>query len=41
MELQQLLSESIPNYPEWSKWWKILNKYKVNIFYPAPIAIKP
>ena len=34
------MSEGIPNYPDWSRWWQIVDKYKVNIFYTAPTAIR-
>ena len=30
----------IPNYPDSSRWWQIVDKYKVNIFYTAPTAIR-
>ena len=32
--------EGIPTYPDSSRWWKIIDKYKVNIFYTAPTAIR-
>ncbi len=32
--------EGIPNYPDMSRFWKIVEKYKVNIFYTAPTAIR-
>jgi acetyl-CoA synthetase len=32
--------EGIPNYPDTSRWWQIVDKYKVNIFYTAPTAIR-
>ena len=35
-----IMSEGIPNYPDWSRWWQIVDKYKVNIFYTAPTAIR-
>lgn len=35
-----ILYEGIPSYPDWSRWWKIISKYKVNIFYTAPTAIR-
>ena len=31
--------EGVPNYPDSSRWWQIVDKYKVNIFYAAPTAI--
>ena len=40
MELQQsCLKESQP-IPDSSRWWQIIDKYKVNIFYTAPTAIR-
>jgi acetyl-CoA synthetase len=35
-----VMYEGIPSYPDWSRWWKIIDKYKVNIFYTAPTAIR-
>ena len=32
--------EGIPTYPDSSRWWEIIDKYKVNIFYTAPTAIR-
>ena len=32
--------EGVPNYPDSSRWWQIVDKYKVNIFYTAPTAIR-
>ena len=32
--------EGIPTYPDSSRWWQIVDKYKVNIFYTAPTAIR-
>ena len=32
--------EGIPNYPDSSRWWQVVDKYKVNIFYTAPTAIR-
>ena len=32
--------EGIPTYPDFSRWWQIVDKYKVNIFYTAPTAIR-
>ena len=32
--------EGIPNYPDTSRWWQIIDKYKVNTFYTAPTAIR-
>jgi acetyl-CoA synthetase len=32
--------ESIPNYPEPDKFWQLVEKYKINIFYTAPTVIR-
>ena len=35
-----LMFEGIPNYPDSSRWWQIVDKHKVNTFYTAPTAIR-
>ena len=35
-----VMFEGIPTYPDSSRWWQIVDKYKVNIFYTAPTAIR-
>ena len=35
-----LMFEGVPNYPSNSRFWEIIDKYKVNIFYTAPTAIR-
>lgn len=35
-----LLFEGVPNYPTPSRFWEVIDKYKVNIFYTAPTAIR-
>ncbi len=35
-----LMFEGVPNYPDFSRFWQIVDKYKVNIFYTAPTAIR-
>lgn len=32
--------EGVPNYPDWSRFWQVVDKHKVNIFYTAPTAIR-
>jgi acetyl-CoA synthetase len=32
--------ESIPNYPEPDKFWQLVEKYRINIFYTAPTVIR-
>lgn len=35
-----LMFEGVPNYPDYSRFWQIIEKYKVNIFYTAPTALR-
>ncbi|MEI6522258.1 MAG: acetate--CoA ligase [Bacteroidota bacterium] len=35
-----ILFEGVPTYPDAGRFWKIVEKYKVNIFYTAPTAIR-
>jgi acetyl-CoA synthetase len=35
-----LMFEGIPNYPSMSRFWEVIDKHKVNIFYTAPTAIR-
>ena len=35
-----LMFEGIPTYPDAGRFWDIIDKYKVNIFYTAPTAIR-
>jgi acetyl-CoA synthetase len=35
-----LMFEGVPNYPDWSRCWDIVDKHQVNIFYTAPTAIR-
>ena len=35
-----IMFEGVPNYPDSSRFWKIVDKHKVNIFYTAPTAIR-
>jgi acetyl-CoA synthetase len=35
-----LMFEGIPNYPSNSRFWEVIDKHKVNIFYTAPTAIR-
>jgi acetyl-CoA synthetase len=35
-----LMFEGIPNYPTTSRFWEVIDKHKVNIFYTAPTAIR-
>jgi acetyl-CoA synthetase len=35
-----LMFEGVPTYPDASRFWQIVDKHKVNIFYTAPTAIR-
>ena len=35
-----LMFEGVPNYPDASRCWQVVEKHKVNIFYTAPTAIR-
>jgi len=35
-----LMFEGVPSYPDFSRFWQIVDKYKVNQFYTAPTAIR-
>jgi acetyl-CoA synthetase len=35
-----LMFEGIPNYPTTSRFWEVIDKHQVNIFYTAPTAIR-
>jgi acetyl-CoA synthetase len=35
-----LMFEGVPNYPDASRFWQVIDKYRVNIFYTAPTAIR-
>lgn len=35
-----LIFEGIPTYPDASRFWKIIDNFKVNVFYTAPTAIR-
>jgi acetyl-CoA synthetase len=32
--------EGVPNYPDFGRFWQIIEKHKVNIFYTAPTALR-
>jgi acetyl-CoA synthetase len=36
----QVMYEGAPNSPDWSRFWQIIEQYKVTIFYTAPTAIR-
>jgi len=35
-----VLYEGAPNYPKEDRWWEIIERYRVTIFYTAPTAIR-
>ncbi|HEV7371601.1 acetate--CoA ligase [Arenibaculum sp.] len=35
-----LMFEGVPNYPSASRFWEVVDKHKVSIFYTAPTAIR-
>ncbi len=35
-----LMFEGVPNYPDCSRFWQVIDKHKVSIFYTAPTAIR-
>lgn len=36
----QVIYEGTPDTPDWGRWWEIIEKYGVTIFYTAPTAIR-
>lgn len=35
-----LMFEGVPSYPDMGRFWEVVDKYEVNIFYTAPTAIR-
>ena len=35
-----VMFEGIPNYPDFGRFWEIVDKHKINIFYTAPTALR-
>jgi len=35
-----VMFEGVPNYPDWGRFWEIIEKHKVSQFYTAPTAIR-
>ncbi len=35
-----IMFEGVPNYPDASRFWEVVDKHQVNIFYTAPTAIR-
>jgi acetyl-CoA synthetase len=40
MGVTQIIFEGIPTYPDASRFWQMIEKHKVTIFYTAPTAIR-
>jgi acetyl-CoA synthetase len=36
----QIMYEGAPNFPDWNRFWSIIEEYGVSIFYTAPTAIR-
>ncbi|WP_053352473.1 acetate--CoA ligase [Leucobacter musarum] len=36
----QVIYEGTPDTPDWGRWWSLIQKYGVTIFYTAPTAIR-
>ncbi len=35
-----VMFEGVPSYPDWGRFWDVVDKHKVNILYTAPTAIR-
>ncbi|MEF2071347.1 acetate--CoA ligase [Consotaella aegiceratis] len=35
-----LIFEGVPNYPDASRFWQVVDKHQVNVFYTAPTAVR-
>ena len=35
-----LMFESIPTYPDFGRYWQVIDKHQVNLFYTAPTALR-
>jgi len=35
-----LMFEGVPNYPDVSRFWQVVDKHKVTVFYTAPTALR-
>ncbi len=35
-----VMYEGAPDYPQFDRWWRLVEKYRVNIFYTSPTAIR-
>jgi acetyl-CoA synthetase len=35
-----VMFEGVPSWPDWGRFWEVIDKHKINIFYTAPTAIR-
>jgi acetyl-CoA synthetase len=35
-----VMFEGVPSWPDWGRFWQVIERHKVNIFYTAPTAIR-
>ena len=35
-----VMFEGVPNFPDWGRFWDVIDKYRVNIIYTAPTALR-
>ncbi len=35
-----VMFEGVPNYPDWGRFWEVVQKHRVNVLYTAPTAIR-
>ncbi|HEX8038808.1 MAG TPA: acetate--CoA ligase [Chryseosolibacter sp.] len=35
-----VMFEGVPSWPDWDRFWQVIERHKVNIFYTAPTAIR-
>ena len=35
-----VMYEGTPDFPNWERWWEIIERYKISILYTAPTAIR-
>jgi acyl-coenzyme A synthetase/AMP-(fatty) acid ligase len=40
MAASSVMYESVPTYPDASRFWHIVDKFQVNVFYTAPTVIR-
>ena len=36
----QVIFEGVPNYPDFGRFWQIVEQHKINVFYTAPTALR-